>query len=84
MLKTKWGMGRQYAQFTPNQAVPGCWAVAIAQILYDHRIQATVRRHRPHLRLIASAEISAQSKPTAPRARAIVTHGTDPAQEAPS
>ncbi|MCC6355989.1 MAG: C10 family peptidase [Verrucomicrobiae bacterium] len=41
LLTTKWGMGHQYAQLTPNQALLGCWAVAIAQILYYHRIQPT-------------------------------------------
>ena len=41
LVTTKWGMGGLYAQHTPSNAVLGCWSVALAQILYYHKMQPT-------------------------------------------
>jgi len=39
LLTTQWGQRGVYAKFTPTKVRTGCWAAALAQILYFHRVQ---------------------------------------------
>jgi len=39
LLTTQWGQRGAYAKFTPTKVRTGCWAAALAQILYYHRVQ---------------------------------------------
>jgi hypothetical protein len=38
LLKTTWGQRDRYAKYTPENKRLGCWSVALAQILYFHRL----------------------------------------------
>lgn len=39
LLTTQWGQRGVYAKLTPGAERTGCWAAALAQILYYHRVQ---------------------------------------------
>ncbi len=39
LLNTTWDQEGEYAKYTPDHWRLGCWSVAIAQILYYHRLQ---------------------------------------------
>ncbi len=39
LLTTQWGQRDLYAKYVPNGERLGCWSVALAQILYYHRVQ---------------------------------------------
>jgi hypothetical protein len=39
LLTTQWGQRGLYAKYVPNNERLGCWSVALAQILYYHRVQ---------------------------------------------
>lgn len=39
LLTTQWDQRGVYAKFTPTKVRTGCWAAALAQILYFHRVQ---------------------------------------------
>ena len=39
LLTTHWGQRGGYAQYTPKKERLGCWSVALAQILYYHKVQ---------------------------------------------
>jgi hypothetical protein len=38
LLKTTWGQRDRYAKYSPENKRLGCWSVALAQILYFHRL----------------------------------------------
>ena len=38
LLETSWGQRDRYAKYSPNNERLGCWSVALAQILYFHRL----------------------------------------------
>ena len=39
LLTTRWGQRGLYAKYAPNNERIGCWSVALAQMLYYHRVQ---------------------------------------------
>ncbi len=47
LIKASWGQRDRYAKYSPNNERLGCWSVALAQILYFHRLApAGIVRYR--------------------------------------
>lgn len=39
LLKTNWDQWGEYARFSPDHQVLGCWSTALAQVLYYHQLK---------------------------------------------